>query len=200
MAEKLLKEGKAYVDDTPVEKMREERMDGIESACRGNSVERNLQARDVSAESRPESPEIKHLTPSRLTPHLSLAQMWGEMVKGSPEGCRCCLRLKIDMKAENKTLRDPVGYRCNVADPHHRTGTKFKARGAPRALPLSLPPRRRAAARPAAEAPRRPLTKNPPTTPPSYPPPYPPLLPARYPARCTPPTTSPAPSSTPSRG
>lgn len=97
MAAQLLKEGKAYIDNTPVDKMREERMEGIESACRNNSVETNL-------------------------------KMWEEMVKGSPEGCKCCLRLKIDMKADNKTLRDPVGYRCNVENAHHRTGTKFKVR------------------------------------------------------------------------
>ncbi|GJP31139.1 hypothetical protein CLOM_g9610 [Closterium sp. NIES-68] len=43
MCEKLIREGKAYVDSTPKEKMREERMEGIESACRAHSVERNLQ-------------------------------------------------------------------------------------------------------------------------------------------------------------
>ncbi|KAJ3669575.1 hypothetical protein LUZ60_011525 [Juncus effusus] len=42
MCEKLLKEGKAYVDDTPKEEMRTERMEGIESKCRNNSVEVNL--------------------------------------------------------------------------------------------------------------------------------------------------------------
>ncbi|KAJ4833216.1 hypothetical protein Tsubulata_051203, partial [Turnera subulata] len=42
MAEKLIREGKAYVDDTPQEQMRKERMDGIESKCRNNSIEENL--------------------------------------------------------------------------------------------------------------------------------------------------------------
>ncbi|KAK8333749.1 hypothetical protein V6Z11_A10G226800 [Gossypium hirsutum] len=42
LAEKLIKEGKAYVDDTPCEQMQKERMDGIESKCRSNSIEENL--------------------------------------------------------------------------------------------------------------------------------------------------------------
>ncbi|KAJ4836647.1 hypothetical protein Tsubulata_036534, partial [Turnera subulata] len=41
MAEKLIRE-KAYVDDTPQEQMRKERMDGIESKCRNNTIEENL--------------------------------------------------------------------------------------------------------------------------------------------------------------
>ncbi|KAJ4877641.1 hypothetical protein Rs2_42659 [Raphanus sativus] len=42
MAEKLMREGKAYVDDTPREQMQKERMDGIDSKCRSHSVEENL--------------------------------------------------------------------------------------------------------------------------------------------------------------
>eukprot|EP00002_Diphylleia_rotans_P019422 TRINITY_DN3759_c0_g1_i1.p1 TRINITY_DN3759_c0_g1~~TRINITY_DN3759_c0_g1_i1.p1 ORF type:complete len:752 (-),score=162.80 TRINITY_DN3759_c0_g1_i1:233-2488(-) len=41
-AYKLIKKGQAYVDDTPVEKLRAERMDGIESKNRSNTVEENL--------------------------------------------------------------------------------------------------------------------------------------------------------------
>ena len=43
MAERLIREGKAYVDDTPREQLQKERMDGIESKCRNNSVDENLQ-------------------------------------------------------------------------------------------------------------------------------------------------------------
>eukprot|EP00124_Ichthyophonus_hoferi_P002478 Ihof_evm5s170 gene=Ihof_evmTU5s170 len=43
MAETMIKENKAYVDDTPVEKMREERAACIESVARSNSIERNLE-------------------------------------------------------------------------------------------------------------------------------------------------------------
>ncbi|ODQ63264.1 glutamyl-tRNA synthetase [Nadsonia fulvescens var. elongata DSM 6958] len=39
----MIKEGKAYCDDTLVDRMREERMDGIESARRNRSVEENLE-------------------------------------------------------------------------------------------------------------------------------------------------------------
>ncbi|CAK1583386.1 unnamed protein product [Parnassius mnemosyne] len=41
--EKLIKEGKAFVDDTPAEQMKNERDQKIESKNRNNSVEKNLQ-------------------------------------------------------------------------------------------------------------------------------------------------------------
>lgn len=42
LGERLIKAGVLYADDTPVEKMREERMDGIESKRRNRSVDENL--------------------------------------------------------------------------------------------------------------------------------------------------------------
>ncbi|SCU95564.1 LADA_0G16270g1_1 [Lachancea dasiensis] len=93
---KLIKEGKAYCDDTPTEKMREERMDGIASARRERTVEENLK---IFTE---------------------------DMKNGTEEGLKNCVRAKIDYEALNKTLRDPVIYRCNLT-PHHRTGTTWKA-------------------------------------------------------------------------
>lgn len=92
---KLIKEGKAYCDDTPTEKMREERMDGIASARRERSVEENLK---IFTE---------------------------DMKNGTEEGLKNCVRAKIDYAALNKTLRDPVIYRCNLT-PHHRTGSEWK--------------------------------------------------------------------------
>jgi len=94
MAEKLIREGKAYVDDTPREQMQEERMHGIESKYRNNSVEKNL-------------------------------ELWKEMIAASERGLMCCLRGKLDMQDPNKSLRDPVYYRCNPI-PHHRIGSKYK--------------------------------------------------------------------------
>ncbi|KAJ4847228.1 hypothetical protein Tsubulata_031363 [Turnera subulata] len=42
MAERLIQEGKAYVDDAPKESKQDDRFLGIESKCRSNSVEQNL--------------------------------------------------------------------------------------------------------------------------------------------------------------
>ncbi|XP_008658555.1 glutamyl-tRNA synthetase, cytoplasmic isoform X1 [Zea mays] len=94
MAGSLIKQGKAYIDDTPKEQMRKERMDGIESRCRNSTVEENL-------------------------------SLWNEMVNGTERGMQCCVRGKLDMQDPNKSLRDPVYYRCNI-DPHHRVGSKYK--------------------------------------------------------------------------
>lgn len=46
LCEKLIKEGKAFVDDTPAEQMKNEREQKIESKNRNNSVEKNLQLWD----------------------------------------------------------------------------------------------------------------------------------------------------------
>ncbi|CAK8572599.1 unnamed protein product [Lathyrus sativus] len=94
LAEKLISQGKAYVDDTPREQMQKERMDGIESKCRNHSIEENL-------------------------------KLWKEMIAGSERGLQCCVRGKLDMQDPNKSLRDPVYYRCNPM-PHHRIGSKYK--------------------------------------------------------------------------
>ncbi|EMG47348.1 GUS1 Glutamate--tRNA ligase [Candida maltosa Xu316] len=88
LAVKLIKDGKAYCDDTPVHKMREERMVGDASARRDRSVEENLK---IFTE---------------------------EMKNGTEEGLKNCLRAKIDYKAPNKALRDPTIYRCNLTPHH----------------------------------------------------------------------------------
>ncbi|EYU24804.1 hypothetical protein ABFS82_13G019200 [Erythranthe guttata] len=42
MAQRLILEGKAYVDDTPFKQIKGKRFEGIESKCRNNSVEENF--------------------------------------------------------------------------------------------------------------------------------------------------------------
>lgn len=95
MAESLILKGKAYVDDTPREQMQKERMDGIES----NSRKNNSMEKNI--------------------------ELWKEMIAGSRRGLLCCLRGRLDMQDPNKSMRDPVYYRCNPL-PHHRIGDKYK--------------------------------------------------------------------------
>uniref|UniRef100_A0A0N4ZMS1 glutamate--tRNA ligase n=1 Tax=Parastrongyloides trichosuri TaxID=131310 RepID=A0A0N4ZMS1_PARTI len=94
LCEKCIKEGKAFVDDTDGETMKNERELRQESKNRNNSVEKNL-------------------------------QMWEEMKKGSEEGIKCCVRMKIDMNSNNGAMRDPTIYRCKP-ETHVRTGDKYK--------------------------------------------------------------------------
>lgn len=53
-------------------------------------------------------------------------RIFEEMKKGSAEGRAHCMRAKISADNPNKAMRDPVIYRCNVDDVHHRTGTTWK--------------------------------------------------------------------------
>jgi len=57
MCTKLIKEGKAYVDDTPQEQMRLERGEGIESRNRQNTVEDNLKLWDEMLKGTPKGQE-----------------------------------------------------------------------------------------------------------------------------------------------
>lgn len=94
---KLIKKGKAYVDDLTAEQIREYRgtltTPGTESPCRNRSVEENL-------------------------------NLFQRMRKGEfPDGSRV-LRAKIDMAAGNMNMRDPVMYRVLRAT-HPRTADKW---------------------------------------------------------------------------
>ncbi|KAK2764806.1 glutamyl-tRNA synthetase [Colletotrichum kahawae] len=53
-------------------------------------------------------------------------RIFEEMKNGTPEGLNNCIRAKISVDNVNKALRDPVIYRCNVEDKHHRTGNTWK--------------------------------------------------------------------------
>jgi len=96
-AVKLIKDGKAYVDDLSAEEIRQHRgtltEPGEDSPYRNRSVEENL--------------------------NLFERMRAGEF----PDGSRV-LRAKIDMASPNLNLRDSVMYRIVHAE-HHRTGNKW---------------------------------------------------------------------------
>ncbi|KAG6300551.1 hypothetical protein E4U09_006727 [Claviceps aff. purpurea] len=52
-------------------------------------------------------------------------RIFEEMKKASDEGRAHCIRAKISADDPNKAMRDPVIYRCNVENSHHRTGRKW---------------------------------------------------------------------------
>lgn len=94
---KLIKEGKAYIDDQPLDAISKQRTTprqaGIESPFRNRPVEEN----------------------SDLFERMKA----GEFKEGSR-----VLRAKIDMNSPNMHMRDPVIYRIKHAT-HHRTGDKW---------------------------------------------------------------------------
>mmetsp|Transcript_16524 Transcript_16524/g.18349 ORF Transcript_16524/g.18349 Transcript_16524/m.18349 type:complete len:923 (+) Transcript_16524:60-2828(+) len=95
----MIQEGIAYMDDTPQEQMKLERMDRKESKHRNQSVEQAL----------------------------DLFKAMCSSSSDDDDAAKWCLRAKIDMSSDNGTMRDPVLYRCNASVPHHRTGTRYKA-------------------------------------------------------------------------
>lgn len=119
MARKLIREGNAYMDNTPLEQMREQRMHGIESACRCAA------RRPSSCEPLAASRSCSIAAHSGMGPEDSM-RLFEAMLVGGEEASGYCLRARIDMSAKNKALRDPVLYRSNP-QPHARTGSQFKA-------------------------------------------------------------------------
>ena len=98
LAIRLIKEGKAYVDDQTSEEIAAQKgtptVPGTESPYRNRSVEENL-------------------------------DLFQRMNAGEfDEGARV-LRAKIDMASPNMHFRDPIMYRI-IKHPHHRTGTTWK--------------------------------------------------------------------------
>ena len=97
MAQDLIREGKAYVDDLPVEEIRRLRggytEPGKPSPSRDRSVEENL-------------------------------ALFEKMRNGELEDGAAVLRAKIDMSSGNMNMRDPVMYRIRRAT-HHRTGDEW---------------------------------------------------------------------------
>ena len=96
-AVKLIKMGKAYVDDLSAEEIREYRgtlkEPGKDSPYRNRSIEENL-------------------------------ELFRQMTDGKFANGEKVLRAKIDMAAPNLNMRDPVIYRILHAS-HHRTGDKW---------------------------------------------------------------------------
>ena len=97
LAVKLIKDGKAYVDDYSAEEIKNTRgtltEPGRESPSRNRSVDENL-------------------------------RLFGKMHDGEFKDGEKVLRAKIDMASPNINMRDPVIYRILRAT-HHRTGDKW---------------------------------------------------------------------------
>ncbi|MEE0978242.1 MAG: glutamine--tRNA ligase/YqeY domain fusion protein [Muribaculaceae bacterium] len=98
LAVRLIKEGKAYVDDQTSEQIAQQKgtptTPGTESPFRNRTPEENLD--------------------------LFIRMNNGEFDEGSR-----VLRAKIDMASSNMHFRDPIMYRI-IKTPHHRTGTQWK--------------------------------------------------------------------------
>ena len=98
LAVRMIKEGKAYVDDQTSEQIASQKgtptTPGQNSPYRDRSVEENLD--------------------------LFTRMNAGEFEEGSR-----VLRAKIDMASSNMHFRDPIMYRI-IKTPHHRTGTTWK--------------------------------------------------------------------------
>jgi glutaminyl-tRNA synthetase len=96
-AVKLIKEGKAYIDDQDAETISVQKgtptRPGAESPFKSRTVEENLD--------------------------LFMRMKAGEFNEGD-----CILRANIDMASPNMHMRDPILYRIMKA-PHHRTGDKW---------------------------------------------------------------------------
>ena len=98
LAVRLIKEGKAYVDEQTAEQIAQQKgtptIPGVDSPYRNRPIAENLD--------------------------LFLRMNKGEFEEGS-----MVLRAKIDMASSNMHFRDPIMYRI-IKHPHHRTGDTWK--------------------------------------------------------------------------
>ncbi|MDD4514264.1 glutamine--tRNA ligase/YqeY domain fusion protein [Massilibacteroides sp.] len=98
-AVKLIREGKAYIDEQSAETIAAQKgtptQPGTESPYRNRPIEESL-------------------------------DLFNRMNAGEFEEGRMTLRAKIDMASSNMHFRDPIIYRI-IKHPHHRTGTTWKA-------------------------------------------------------------------------
>ncbi len=100
LAIKLIKDGKAYIDEQSAEEIAKQKgtptQAGTESPFRNRPIEENLQ--------------------------LFEKMNSGEVAEGA-----MVLRAKIDMASSNMHFRDPIMYRVITSHPHHKTGNTWKA-------------------------------------------------------------------------
>lgn len=100
LAVKLIRDGKAYIDEQSAETIAKQKgtptVPGIESPYRNRPIEESLA--------------------------LFEKMRTGEVPEGS-----MVLRAKIDMASSNMHMRDPLMYRVITDHPHHRTGWEWKA-------------------------------------------------------------------------
>ena len=98
-AVKLIKEGKAYIDEQSAEEIAKQKgtptQAGINSPYRDRSIEENL-------------------------------DLFAKMNQGNLEEGSMVLRAKVDMASSNMHFRDPIIYRI-IKHPHHRTGNTWHA-------------------------------------------------------------------------
>jgi len=113
--EQLLRQGKAYVDDTDPETMKRECEQRLESKNRNNSRS-SIFISDLNFF------YFIYLFILGVDENLAL---WKEMKNGSELGKRCCVRAKIGVSDCFLSFKDPAMYRCNP-EPHNRTGFKYK--------------------------------------------------------------------------
>ena len=96
---RLIREGKAYVDEQPSEVIAAQKgtptRPGVESPFRNRPVEESL-------------------------------ELFNKMNSGEVDEGKMVLRAKIDMASPNMHFRDPIIYRV-VKTPHHRTGNRWYA-------------------------------------------------------------------------
>lgn len=97
IAVKLIKEGKAYVDELSPEEL---------SATRGTLTEAGKES------------------PYRNRPIEESLELFERMKNGEFEMGKCCLRAKIDMASPNMNMRDPVIYRIQYLE-HQRIGRSW---------------------------------------------------------------------------
>ncbi|MBN1462380.1 MAG: glutamine--tRNA ligase/YqeY domain fusion protein [Paludibacteraceae bacterium] len=100
LAVRLIKDGKAYVDEQSAEEIAKQKgtptIPGTASPYRNRPVEENL-------------------------------RLFEKMNSGEIEEGAMVLRAKIDMASSNMHFRDPIMYRIVKSHPHHRTGYTWKA-------------------------------------------------------------------------